>query len=106
MKKRIPALLPYFAVLALAFYLLPALIRDTGSAMLLMLLVFPAVALGCGAVCGVRQGFAPLLTVGAALLFTPTVFLFYNSTAWVYIPGYAGIVFLGNLIGCLFYSRR
>ena len=44
MKKRFLPLLPYLAVLTAVFYLLPLLMRDTGSAMFLMLCVMPLAA--------------------------------------------------------------
>ena len=39
---------PYLAVLAADFYLLPLLIRGTGSAMLFLLAVMPLAAFGAG----------------------------------------------------------
>ena len=106
MKERLTALLPYAAVLAADLYLLPFLIRDTGSAMVLMLSVMPFTAFFCAVAYGVRHGFGPWLAVIAVLLFLPTVPLYYNSTAWVYGPAYGLIVLMGNGLGRLFYRRR
>jgi hypothetical protein len=33
-----------------------------------------------------------------AIMFAPSIFIFYNSSAWVYVVGYAVIALLGNLI--------
>lgn len=100
------ASLPYLLALALDFYLLPCLIRDTGSAMLLMLAVMPLAAFVTAAVYGVRHGLWPPLSVAAGLLFLPSVFLFYNPSAWGYCLFYAGVVLAGNGAGRILYGRR
>ena len=92
MKKRLIALAPYFIALGLNFYLLPLLMRDTGTAMVLMLLQW--------------RGFTPLLPLGAAVLFLPTVFIHYNATAWVYSAAYGIVVLAGVGLGGLFYRKR
>ena len=61
----------------------------------------PLAALGCGAVCGARHGVAPLLVLTTALLFAPSRGLFYDLSAWVYLPVYAGLTALGNGLGAL-----
>ena len=106
MKKHILPLLPCLAVLTVLFYLLPLLTRDTGGAMFLMLCVMPLAAFFTGAVYGLRRGFSLLLPLAALLLFLPTIFLFYNSSAWVYAPAYALIVLAGNGAGKLFHGKR
>ena len=106
MKKHILPLLPYLAVLTALFYLLPLLTRDTGGAMFLMLCVTPLAAFLTGLVYGLRRGFSILLPLAALLLFLPTIFLFYNSSAWVYAPAYALIVLIGNGAGKLFHGKR
>ena len=106
MKKHILPLLPYLAVLTALFYLLPLLTRDTGGAMFLMLCVMPLAAFLTGAAHGLRRGFSLLLPLAALLLFLPTIFLFYNSSAWVYAPAYALIVLIGNGAGKLFHGKR
>ncbi len=106
MKKRFLPLLPYLAVLTAVFYLLPLLMRDTGSAMFLMLCVMPLAAFFTGAVYGLRRGFSLLLPLAALLLFLPTIFLFYNSSAWVYAPACALIALAGNGAGKLFHGKR
>lgn len=106
MKKKLAALIPYALVLAAEFYLLPLLIRDTGTAILLMLCVMPLAALVCGVICGVRQGFGILLPLVAMVLFAPTIFIYYNVTAWVYIPVYGVVVLAGIGVGNFFYRKK
>lgn len=97
--------LPFFGVLLLDFYLLPLLMRDTGSAMLLLLVLMPLVCLGTAAVRTAKKGFCPWFALGAALLFAPCVPLFYNATAWVYCPAFGVLALLGSFAGLPFRKR-
>ena len=106
MRHTLRPLLPYLIMLAADFYLLPLLIRDTGAAMVLMLCVIPVLAFAVGAAYGVRRGFCPALAVAAALLFLPTVSLFYNETALVYAAVYGLLVLAGNGAGRAFYRKK
>ena len=106
MKKKLLTLLPHLAALAADFYLLPLLARDTGSAMLLMLIVMPLAAFLTGVAYGVRNGFCVLLPIAAAVLFIPTIWIHYNASAWVYAPAYGVNVLVGNGLGRAFYRRR
>ncbi len=106
MKKRLAPLTPYLAALAIDFYLLPFLARDTGTAMLLMLCVMPLIALVTGVLYGTRRGFGLLLPIAALVLFVPTIFIHYNASAWVYAPVYAALVLAGTGIGRIFPGRR
>lgn len=106
MKKEFVSLAPYIIALGADFYLLPLLMRDTGSAMLLMLCVMPLAALVIGVAWGVRRGFRLWLPVTAAALFLPSIFLFYNLTAWPYAIVYGAAVLAGMGIGRIFYRKR
>lgn len=106
MKKNCAALIPYILVLAMDFYLLPLLIKATGTAMLLTLFVMPLAAFITALACGMRRGFSLLLPAGALILFLPTIFIYYNVSAWVYAPFYALIVLAGNGIGRIFFGKR
>lgn len=106
MKKKLIALIPYTIVLILNFYLLPLLATNTGMAMLIMLCIIPTITFCCSVAYGVRQGFNIYLLVAVVLLFAPTIFIYYNYTAWVYIIVYALISLVGTGIGRLFYKKR
>lgn len=106
MKKKLLALIPYAIALVLNFYVLPLLIKDTGMGMLMMLMVIPLITFICAVIYGVRQGFDFLLPIVATVLFVPTIFIFYNASAWVYIIAYAVIALAGNGIGRIFYKKR
>ncbi len=106
MKRKLTGLLPYIAVLGLDFYLLPLLMRDTGGAMFVMLCLMPLGAFITAVIYGARRGFSLLLPAAALALFVPAVFIYYNSSAWVYALAYAVIVLAGNGLGRVFFGKR
>lgn len=106
MKNKLIKLIPYALVLAVDFYLLPFLIRDTGIAMLMMLCVIPLIAFMCSVIYGVRQGFNLIMPITSVLLFFPTIFIFYNESALIYVVIYGIVTFVGNVIGRIFYKKR
>ncbi len=83
MKDRLLKLLPYAAVLAAGFYLFPLFIGDTGSGMLVLLLLLPLTVLTLATLYGGLRGWDFLFPATVAILFTPTLFIFYNPSAWV-----------------------
>ena len=90
---------PVLAGFALAYYGLPLLGRDTGSYMVLLLALIPLLTFLSALYDGIRWGFRPPVPLLAAGLFAPTVFLYYNLSAWVYIPIYGVAALLGSLLG-------
>lgn len=106
MKKKIRSFIPYMIAFAVDFYVLPFVIKDTGSAMFMMLCVIPLLAFICAVIYGVRQGFDFLLPLAAIVLFAPTVFIFYNPSAWPYVLIYGAITLAGAGVGRIFYGKR
>ncbi len=94
--------LPYLLVNIIAFYLLPLVIKDTGSAMFIMLVGIPVICFVTSIIFGIKHSFKLLYPIGVALIFAPSILIFYNSTAWVYIIVYGVIALIGNFIGKLF----
>lgn len=84
------------------FYLLPLFIADTGSAMVVLLVLIPAVCFAISVVYGLKNGFRLEYPAITAVLFIPSVFIYYNSSAWVYIVAYGVIALLGNLVSLPF----
>ncbi len=99
MKKKIISLIPYLTALAVIWYLLPFAVRNTGSAMIIMILIIPLLTFICAVIYGKKHGFGFLFPVSAIILFVPTIFIFYNTSAWIYIVIYAVIAFVGNVLG-------
>lgn len=94
-------MLPYLGVAAAAFYLLPPLMRDTGLAVLLLLVGLPAVCLLDGLVYGKKHGFQLMFPIACGVLFVPTVWLYYNSSASIYIMIFTCFAMAGTYFGSL-----
>ena len=94
--------IPYLIVNALAFYLVPLIITDTGSAMFVVLIFLPLVCFLSSIIYGVKHSFSILYPVLISLLFIPTIFIHCNSSASIYIVMYGLIALFGNLFGKLF----
>ncbi len=103
---KLKAMLPYLTLNALAFYLLPLLMQNTGIAILIMLIVIPIISFLSSLVFGMKNGLSLFYPIITAILFIPTIFIFYNYTAWVYILGYGVVAFIGNLVGKLFHKAN
>ncbi len=88
----------FYLLLLVDFYIIPWLIKDTGSAMIIMLVIIPIICLITSIFYGIRNGFDFWYILIVAIMFTPSIFIFYNASAWVYVVGYAVIALLGNLI--------
>lgn len=88
----------FYILLFIDFYVIPRFIKDTGSAVIVMLMIIPLICLITSVFYGIRKGFDFWYILIAVIMFTPSIFMFYNSSAWVYVIGYAVIALLGNLI--------
>lgn len=106
MKTKLIRSLPYLLIFLLDFYLLPFLIGDTGAAMLYLLFVIPIIVLITSLAYGMIRGFDLILPLAAALLFAPTIWLYYNESATIYLLFYAAASLIGLAVGRLFYKKR
>ena len=96
MKKR----LPYLLIIILCFYLLPLFMNDTGSGMLLLLFIFPIVVGLTSGIYGYKiQKIDLMYTSLIILLFIPVIFIYLNSSAFIYVLIYSVISILLNIIG-------
>ncbi len=104
--QKVKKMIPYLGVLLIDFYLLPLCMYDTGTAMILLLAALPLICLVCSIIYGIKQGFCWIYPIAVAAVFTPTIWIYYNPSAWVYIVAYAGIALIGNLIGMIFFKQK
>lgn len=104
MKKHLK-MIPYLLVNAIAFYLLPIIIKDTGSAMAVVLVFLPLICFLTAIIFGIKNSFNWLYSLAVALLFVPTIFIHYNTSAASYIVAYGIVALVGNFIGKLFYKK-
>ena len=88
----------FYLLLLIEFYIIPSFMKDTGSAMIVMLVLIPLLCLITSVFYGIRNGFDFWYILSVAILFIPSIFIFYNASAWVYAVGYTVIALFGNLI--------
>lgn len=89
----------YYLIIFIAFYIVPMLIKDTGSGMFILLIVIPLITLITSLKYGLRNTVDFIYPLIVAILFIPTLFIYYNISAWVYIIAYSLIAFIGELLG-------
>lgn len=99
----------YLLICTSAFYILPMTSEYWGSGMMddeiiLLFLIFPFVCLITSGIYGVKNGFSLMFPILVGLLFLSTIFVFYNSTALIYVAVYSVISIIGCGLGRLFYK--
>lgn len=95
-------MIPYLLAVAASFYLIPMLGSSTGDFMLIMLAVIPLTCFAISFFYGFKNGWNLLFPIAVGILFIPAIFIHFNSTAWVYIVGYAVISSAGVFLGKAF----
>ena len=91
-----------YILVMLAFYVAaPLLCRDTGSAMFTLLCLLPATLFILSLIYAKMNGFKWYLSPAVALLWLPTVFIYYNESAMIYALVYGVTSFVGQGIGFL-----
>lgn len=96
---RIKKLWSFLLIIVISFYLLPLIIKDTGTGMLVLLVALPIISLTCSLMYGLKNGFQPLFSILLMTLYIPSVFLIYNSSAMIYALIYGMLSFVGMFIG-------
>ena len=104
--KNLKALLLFWIINVVGFYTLPFAIRNTGGAILVMLMAIPLICFVCALIYGLKNGFNFIYSLVVAVLFIPSLFIFYNETAWGYTIAYLIIAIVGNLLGMVFCKRE
>ena len=99
--KKIREISVYLIVIILAFYVLPVLINDTGSGIFFLLILIPIICFVTSIIYGIRHSFNLIFLLLIMILFIPTIFIFYNESAAVYVLIYGIIAAIGNLLGSL-----
>ena len=91
----------YLIVIILAFYVLPAFINDTGTGIFFLLILTPIICFVTSIIYGIRHSFNLIFLLLIMALFIPTIFIFYNESAAVYVLIYGINAVIGNLLGSL-----
>lgn len=96
---RIKKLLPYLMVNVICFYLLTLLMKDTGSAMFILLFVIPVITFVNAIICGKKNSFDILYPLLVMVIFVPYVLIYMNESATIYIFIYGAISLMGLIVG-------
>ena len=88
-------------VLPLVVNVLPAFINDTGIGIFFLLILTPIICFVTSIIYGIRHSFNLIFLLLIMALFIPTIFIFYNESAAVYVLIYGIIAAIGNLLGSL-----
>ena len=96
---RIKKLLPYLMVNIICFYLLTLLMKDTGSAMFILLFVIPVITFVNAILCGKKNSFDILYPLLVMVIFVPYVIIYMNESATIYIFIYGAISLMGLIVG-------
>ena len=88
-------------VLPLVVNVLPAFINDTGIGIFFLLILTPIICFVTSIIYGIRHSFNLIFLLLIMALFIPTIFIFYNESAAVYVLIYGIIATIGNLLGSL-----
>lgn len=92
-------MIPFLAGILAVFYLLPLCMRDTGGAIVVLLFAMPVLCLGISFAYGRKRGFHPLYPLAVSLCFLPSIWIFYNESALIYVAIYGVLAFLGSFLG-------
>lgn len=77
-----------------------------GLVFLILLVILPILAMGCGAWDGVKDGFSLLWLLAPFVCFLAPMFLFLNDSALIYGVGYSMLGFGAHGLGALVHARR
>ncbi len=97
--KKLKDMLPFLLIILGTFYLLPMLIQDTGTGMMALLIIIPLICFISSLIYGLKKPFSIFYPIIVGVLFVPSILIFYNSSAWVYIIGYGIVALIGSFIG-------
>jgi len=92
-------MIPYLLINVAIFYLLPLLGNSTGSFLIILLVIIPSSCFITSFVYGYNYGWNMILPIVIGIIFIPAIFIYFNSSAWVYVVGYSVISAAGVFIG-------
>lgn len=94
-------MIPYLAGIVAVFYLLPLCMRNTAGAMMVLLFAMPVLCLAISFAYGRMRGFHVLYPLAVCLCFLPSIWIFYNESALIYVAIYGALALLGSFLGGL-----
>lgn len=103
--EKLKQMLPYLLIMIGIFYILPMLIIDTGSGMFILLVLVPLACLLTSLAYGFKNSFTLTFPILVMLIFIPSIFIFYNDSAIVYVFAYGAISLFGSFVGASFTGK-
>lgn len=97
------SLMIHTAVLIVVFYLIPFLFRGSIAT---LFLINPLAVFICSLIYSKNYKFNLLTVIISAALFYPSIYIFYNESAWIYVLFYAVFSLVGNLTGCVIHQKK
>ena len=97
--EKLKQMLPYLLIMIGIFYVSPMLIIDTGSGMFILLVLVPLACLLTSLAYGFKNSFTLTFPILVMLIFIPSIFIFYNESAIVYVFAYGAISLVGSFLG-------
>ena len=104
--------IPYIIILAAVFNLTPLLAHlapakgGIGFFIVLLFFIYPLASFLCPLLCGRENGFCPWFIIVTPILLLPATFIYFNSSACVYMISYTLLTFIGLLLGALIHKKR
>lgn len=99
MKIQINKMLPYLVITLFTFCITPFLMKDTGSAMFILLVIEPIFVFIISLLYSKKEGFNIVFNIIEGLLFLVTIITVFNPSALIYILFYFIISAIGSFIG-------
>ncbi|MEG0177401.1 hypothetical protein [Anaerorhabdus sp.] len=100
MKFKFKDYLPYIFSFVFIFYGCPLIIQNTGSAMFVLLIMIPFLLFCVSIYFGMTKKRVDIIFVLILMVcFTPSIFIYMNSSASIYILIYGVLGLVGNTIG-------
>ena len=81
------------------FYTLPPVANSTGAFMIILIIILPATCLITGLIQGALCGFNWHYPIIVSIVFVPAVFIYFNSSASIYIFVYGATALIGVILG-------
>jgi len=89
----------FILISVVVFYLLPLLSNSTGSFIVLLVFVFPSIIGMASLFYGIKNRLDFYFPLLVGILFIPSIFIYFNSPAWVYAIVYSLSSLFGVYIG-------
>lgn len=100
--KKVKRMLPYLLIMFAGFMILPLFIKDTVSGMFILLFIMPAFCFVVSFLYGFKGPFTYFYPLAAAVLFLPSIPIYFNSSAAVYTVSFGVISLIGSYLAHFF----